>query len=102
MHDAVVVSVKWSCKANNWMYEVLVLSGLYAEFYAARGVNPEVKETDVSIDRAAIAAAKRAEKEAEKVAKAAEKARLKAEKEVAKALAAANKPARKPRAKKSA
>lgn len=99
-HDAVVAGVKWSCNANNWMYEVLLLAGTYASHYAGR--NPEVKEADVSTDRAAIAAAKKAEKEAEKAAKAAEKARLKAEKEVAKALAALNKPARKPRAKKSA
>lgn len=101
-HDAVIVGVKWSCGVNNWVYETLVLSGTYQSNYAARGINPEIKETDISIDRAAIAAAKKAEKEAEKAAKAAEKARLKAEKEVAKALAAANKPARKPRAKKSA
>lgn len=101
-HDAVVVVSKWSCTANNWVYELLVLSGYYQPHYSEKGINPEVAETHVSIDRAAIAAAKRAEKEAEKAAKAAEKARLKAEKEVAKALAAANKPARKPRAKKSA
>jgi len=104
-HDAVVVAAKWSCGSNNWVYELLVLSESH---YSEKGINPEVAETHVSIDRAAIAAAKRAEKEAEKVAKAAEKARLKAEKEVAKVLAALNKPlaalnkpARKPRAKKS-
>lgn len=102
-HDGIIVSVKWSAgSVNNWVYETLILSGHYQPTYAARGINPEIKETDISIDRAAIAAAKKAEKEAEKAAKAAEKARLKAEKEVAKALAAANKPARKPRAKKSA
>lgn len=99
-HDAVVAGVKWSCNANNWMYDTLLLAGLYVESYAGRNV--ELKETDVSIDRAAVSAAKKAGKEAEKVAKAEEKARLKAEKEVAKALAALNKPARRPRAKKSA
>ena len=101
-HDGIVAGIKWSCTANNWLYDTLILAGvgMYAEHVTGRNV--ELKETDVSIDRAAIAAAKKAEKEAEKAAKAEEKARLKAEKEAAKALAALNKPARKPRAKKSA
>ncbi len=99
-HDGIVAGVKWCCTANNWLYESLNLASYYAANYAGRNI--EIKESDLSIDRAAIAAAKKAEKEAEKVAKAAEKARLKAEKEAAKALAALNKPARKPRAKKSA
>ena len=101
-HDGIVAGIKWSCTANNWLYDTLILAGvgMYAEHVTGRNI--ELKETDVSIDRAAVSAAKKAEKEAEKVAKAAEKARLKAEKEAAKALAALNKPARKPRAKKSA
>jgi len=99
-HDGIIAGIKWSSTANNWLYDTLILAGLYTESYAGRNV--EVKETDVSIDRAAISAAKKADKEAEKAAKAEEKARLKAEKEAVKALAAVNKPARKPRAKKSA
>jgi len=101
-HDGIIAGIKWSCTANNWLYDTLILAGvgMYAEHVTGRNI--ELKETDVSIDRAAVSAAKKAEKEAEKVAKAAEKARLKAEKEAAKALAALNKPARKPRAKKSA
>lgn len=99
-HDAVVAGVKWSYKASNWIYDTLLLAGLYIESYAGRNV--ELKEANVSTDRAAVSAAKKAGKEAEKVAKAEEKAHLKAEKEVAKALAALSKPARKPRAKKSA
>ena len=99
-HDAIIVSAKWSCTANNWLYDSLILASPYVANYAGRNI--EIKESNLSIDRAAIAAAKKAEKEAEKAAKAEEKARLKAEKEAAKALAALNKPARKPRAKKSA
>lgn len=102
-HDGIIVSAKWSAgTVNNWVYETLILSGTYQPTYAARGINPDIKETDISIDRAAASAAKKAEKEAEKAAKAAEKARLKAEKDAAKALAALNKPVRKARAKKSA
>ena len=99
-HDALVTEVKWSSNSNSWCCNLVILAGTYVTNYAGRDVL--VKESDVSIDRAAIAAAKKQAKEAENIAKAAEKARIKAEKDAAKALAAANKPARKPRAKKSA
>jgi hypothetical protein len=97
-HDALVTGVIWS--TNNWCYNLVILAGTYVANYAGRDIL--LAENVVSIDRAAIAAAKKQAKETEKIAKAAEKARIKAEKDAAKALAAANKPARKPRAKKSA